>query len=386
MRLRITLPALVASLFVMSSVAAAQDTPTGSSPETSATGGSPTGGGASSTAPARSAAPPVDPPPPSEPSTTPGISTKPGTSPSNARAVSGDDPEADTAQNLVLQKMGLGQKKSWTVGSIFETHRLLRQDDLGGAAKNKALNYLFLYAGWNPTPKDQIQVRGGFYQRFLADSNETGIRPDDLVLAYTRTIPLPWDMTLRPSASNMFPISFDSRLLGLYSVPRASVSLMRNFLDGNLNVNLRAGGAAYITEYKSAIGGSANPIASSTVGLGLNYAMPFHQNLQVGANLQTSVYWNHEVEHGNDPNLNAQFQNNPIQPTKDPQFESQPTQQTYGGEVYVAYQLPELYKAQSNIQLALAQGEPNVIHDGRTHIYWMFRRSAQAYLALQVQY
>jgi hypothetical protein len=296
-------------------------------------------------------------------------------------------PDPDTAStNLVLQKMGLAQNKPWMIGSVFETHRLLRQDDLGGAAKNKALNYLQLYAGWNPTPKDQIQLRGGFYQRFLADSSETGVRPDDLVLSYTRTVPLPWEMTLRPSVSNVFPISFDSRLMGLYAVPRANASLMKNFLGGDLNVNLRVGGAAYIGEYTSAQGGSANPIASTTAGIGINYSMPFHRNLQVGMNLQTTVYWNHEVEHGNNAMLNGQFGSAPVQPTQDPQFASQPTQQTYGGEIYVAYQLPSLFDLQSNIQLSLAQGEPNVIHDGRTQVYWMFRRSAQAYLALQVQY
>jgi hypothetical protein len=312
--------------------------------------------------------------------------TPAGTSAQPATTTSSDEPQADTASNLVLQKMGLAQKRSWSMGAVFEAHRLLRQDDLGGAAKNKALNYLSLYTGWNPTPKDQIQLRGGFYQRFLADSSETGVRPDDLLLAYTRTIPLPWDLTLRPSVSNLFPISFESRLMGLYSVPRAGMSLMRSFLDGDLNVNVRAGGAAYIGEYKSARGGSANPVASGTVGIGLNYSMPFHRNLQVGASLQTTYYWNNEVEHGNDPTLSAQFGSAPIQPTKDPQFDSQPMQQTYGGEVYVAYQLPSLFDMQSNIQLALAQGEPNVIHDGRTQVYWMFRRSAQAYLALQVQY
>ncbi len=65
-------------------------------------------------------------------------------------------------------------------------------------------------------------------------------------------------------------------------------------------------------------------------------------------------YWNNEVEHGNDPMLASQFPNNPgLQPTKDPQFESQPIVQTYGGEVYIGYQLPSLLQAQSNIQLAL---------------------------------
>src|SRR5690606_3860543 len=110
------------------------------------------------------------------------------------------------------------------------------------------------------------------------------------------------------------PISFESRLMGLYAVPNASLLLMRNFLDDNLNVIVRGGGAAYISEYKQAVGaGSANPIATTTVGIGLNYSMPFHQNLQIGISAQTGWQFLHEVEHGNDPNLEAQFKNTPIE-------------------------------------------------------------------------
>ncbi len=318
---------------------------------------------------------------PTDPATTPAAPVASSTTASPTSA-----PDEDTSQNLVLQRLGLGSTKPWNVGTIFETHRLLRQDDLGGAARNKAYNYLYLYASWMPTPKDQIQVRGGFYQRFLADETETGIRTDDMQLAYTRTVPLPWELMLRPSVAHLFPISFESRMMGMISSPRASVSLMRNFLDNNLNVNLRVGGAGYIQKYKSAPGGSANPYASTNIGVGVNYSMPFHNSLQVGANAYTSYYFNHEVEGGLQDNVSGQFKNAPIGVSKDTQFADQPMQQTYGGEVYVGYQLPNLMDAQSNVQLSLAQGEPNVIHDGARHVYWMFRRSAQVYLALQVQY
>lgn len=308
---------------------------------------------------------------------------------SSAKAAAGNSPEADhsASTSFALQQLGLAQKRPWQIGATFETHRLLRQDDLGGAARSKALNYLNLYAGIRPTPKDQIRVSGGIYQRFLADGGETGIRADDLEVSYNHMFALPWNLMLRPAVGSTIPVSFESRLMGLYAAPSASLLLMRNFLDGNLNVMIRGGGAAYITEYKQGSGaGSANPIASSSLGIGVNYSMPFHQNLQVGASAQTGWQFLHEVEHGNDPNLEAQFRNAPIQPTQDPQFESQPVQQNYGGEVYVGYQLPSLLNTQSNIQLALSQGNNAVIHDGVRNVYWMFRRSAQVYLALQVQY
>lgn len=179
--------------------------------------------------------------------------------------------------------------------------------------------------------------------------------------------------------------------MGLVSTPRATLSLMRNFLDGSLNVNLRPTAAYYISTHRQATGGGTIPYASTGIGLDVNYSMPFHPPLQVGASVQTYYYFNHETEHANDPTLQSQFKNTPIQPTRDPQFESQPVSQTYGGEVYVGYQLPKLLKASSNIQLSLAQGDTTlgyagVIHDGRSNVYWMFRRSAQVYLALQVQY
>lgn len=303
------------------------------------------------------------------------------------------DPDADVSQsaNFQLQQLGIVQKRWWQVGSVFETHRLIRQDDLGGAARSKALNYVSLYAGIRPTPKDQIRVTGGFTQRFLADGGETGIRADDISLNYNHLFTLPGDVMVRPQVGNSFPISFESRLSGFITIPRASVLVMRNFLDNNLNVYWRGGGSYYFSKYKTALGrGSANPIANLSTSIGANYSMPFHNNLQVGANFGFAWWFNHEVEHGNDPTLAQQNPQNPgLQPTKDPQFAGQPMQQTYGGEVYIGYQLPNLLDTQSNLQLALSQGEAtanNVIHDGNTNVYWAFRRSAQVYLALQVQY
>src|SRR5688500_16973701 len=55
----------------------------------------------------------------------------------------------DSGRNLgVAKKNQASLQKSWSVGGVFETHRLIRQDDLQGAARSKAVNYLFLFAGY----------------------------------------------------------------------------------------------------------------------------------------------------------------------------------------------------------------------------------------------
>lgn len=279
-------------------------------------------------------------------------------------------------------------RKVWQVGGIFETHRLVRQDDLSGAARNKALNYLYLYAGWDPTPKDRFQLRGGFYQRFLADQGETGVRADDLSLAYTRTIPLPWKIDWRVTGSMLAPISFESQLAGIITSPRLTFTFERVF--GDLTLGLRASGAYYIVKYRQEPGGGANPRASTLVGASAEYAMPFHRPLSVGLNIQTGYYWLYDRASMDNPTL-AQFGNAPVRPSEDPFLPTPPMNQTYGGEVFLKYVLPELVNVKSDLTLALAQGDstlgyPGVIHDGRSQVYWMFRRSAQVYLALGVRY
>lgn len=280
-------------------------------------------------------------------------------------------------------------RKVWQVGGIFETHRLVMQDDLGGAARNKALNYLYLYAGWDPTERDKIQLRGGIYQRFLADQGETGIRADDLVLAYTRNIPLPWKLDMRVTGSLLAPISFEAQTqMSLITVPRLTVTLERSF--GDLTVGLRGSAAYYIVKYRQESGGGANPRASALIGASAEYSMPFHKPLSVGLNIQTGYYWLYDRKSMDNPTL-AQFGSAPVRPSEDPFITTPPLNQSYGGEVFVKYVLPELVGAKSDLTLALAQGDstlgyPSTIHDGRSHVYWMFRRSAQVYLALGVRY
>jgi hypothetical protein len=277
------------------------------------------------------------------------------------------------------------QRKSWSVGSSFETNRTLLQEDVGG--RIKAFNTLSLYAAYNITPKDQVRATGGFIQRFIADQTETGIRTDDVGLSYAHRFQLPWQMMLAPSVANSFPTSFNSQLMGLIALPRAGLFLSRSFLDNNLTVSLRGGASYYVVEYRQAVGQvDANPRATTNAGFNINYSMPFHQALQVGVSGSTSYLWQYDVDHANDPVLREQFKYTPVEPSADPYYgRSPPTQQGYGGEVYISYNLPSLEGINTNLQIALSQND-GVLRDGATHLYWLSRRGGQASAALTVSY
>src|SRR3569832_751762 len=132
---------------------------------------------------------------PSSPGEGPGSTNNEGSSSSDLRdaAISGHDTQGT---------------KVWEVGASYEYHRLLRSTDLGGAAVNKNVSYVGFSGRWDITPYDRLALRGGVYQRYLSDQNETGMRFDDLSLAYTRKIPLPADFTLRASFSLSAPTSY----------------------------------------------------------------------------------------------------------------------------------------------------------------------------------
>lgn len=275
-------------------------------------------------------------------------------------------------------------RKSWSIGSSFETNRTLLQEDVGG--RIKAFNTLSLYAAYNLTKRDQVRATGGFIQRFVADPTETGIRTDDIGLSYAHRFLLPADFVFAPSVSNSFPTSFNSQLMGLIALPRARLFVSRGFLDGTLTVSVYGGGAYYVVEYRQAVGrADANPRASTNVGFNINYAMPFHPALQVGASASTSWQWQYDVEHANDPTLREQWPNTPVEPSGDPFVRRPPAQQGYGGEVYVSYNLPSLVGIQTNLQVALSQND-GVLRDGATHLYWLSRRGGQVAAALTVSY
>jgi hypothetical protein len=290
-----------------------------------------------------------------------------------------DDEEADPDK-----AQSYAARKKWGVGTSFETNRTIQQEEVG--VRTKAFNTLSLFASYSITPKDQVRLTGGFIQRFIADQTETGIRADDIGVSYSHRFALPWQLMLAPSIGNSIPISFNSRLMGLIALPRAGVFLGRGFLDNNLNVSLRGGANYYIVEYRQAVGQiDANPRASTNVGFSVNYTMPFHQALTVGAGASTSWSWSYDVDHANDPTLQEQFKNTPVEPSADPYFSKPPAQQNYGGEVYISYNLPSLEGVQSNLQVALGQGD-GVLREGATHLYWLSRRGGQLSAALTISY
>jgi hypothetical protein len=66
-------------------------------------------------------------------------------------------------------------------------------------------------------------------------------------------------------------------------------------------------------------------------------------------------------------------------------------QQSYGGEIFVRYVMPEVSGFKSDFTLALAQGDPSlgypsVLHDGVVHPYLLYRDTAEVYFALEGRY
>jgi hypothetical protein len=276
-------------------------------------------------------------------------------------------------------------KKRWNVGSSFETNRTLLQEDVGG--RIKAFNTLSMYASYMITNADRVQVSGGFIQRFIADETETGIRADDIGTSWSHRFQLPAKFMLAPSVGNSIPISYNSKLMGLIALPRASLFLSRSFLDDNLTLSLSSTAAYYIVKYRQPQGREgANPRASTNVRFLVNYSMPFHQALQVGGSVGSGWSWDYDTGRSEaDPNLAQQFENREVQPSTDPYFDRPPAQQNYSGEVYISYNLPSLVGLQSNMQVSLGQGD-GTLREGATHLYWLSRRGGQVSASLTVSY
>src|SRR5438132_9539931 len=111
------------------------------------------------------------------------------------------------------------RKKKWEVGGSWETHRLIRQEDLAGAGSSKLFNVLGVYARYEITPNDRIGIRDYFYERFIADQGESGIRSDDVTATYTRTQPLPKEFTFAGTFALSAPTSFSSQKMSLITSP-----------------------------------------------------------------------------------------------------------------------------------------------------------------------
>jgi hypothetical protein len=300
--------------------------------------------------------------------------------------------------------------KPWEIGGIFETHFLVRQDDLAGgyatpgspdqgAANDKAINELTLYARYDLTNRDRFGVRTYFYERFLVDQGETGIRMDDIYLTYTRLVPLPDRYRLQVSGWVAIPTSYTSQLAGEITQTRLVLELDRRY--GPLSLDLRVFDAYTFEKYTSYSGSGGyaptpwNELAGVLEG---ELHMPFHEPLSIGLGLYTAYTWVHNPNSGVGANP-AYAQNGSVVAAGggvlDSNYPTNPIQQTYGGEVYVRYVMPPLVGVKSDFTVAYAMGDPtvgysNVLHDGVGHVYLgasgLSRENAEVYAALAVRY
>jgi hypothetical protein len=279
--------------------------------------------------------------------------------------------------------------RMWGVTGGFETHVVLVQTEPndGRSRPDKLYNWFFLRPGFYPSPYDAIRADFGLNQHFTADEGESGLRWSDFVLRYTRSIPVATEDGIAKTAAPMkgvlvdvegavtAPTSFRSQTRSIITVPRLRVYVTKAFLDRSLVVTASGFGEHYFTRYRTAAGGSPNPLWRTAVQLSADYWMPFHKPLSVGAVLDTSWVWNRTIDTS---------QPTPFGTT--PQPEEQPVQQFYGAEVHAGYVF-QLGQVNSQFQLAYALGDNTVLHDGVQHLYFAYyRRASEVYATFVARY
>jgi hypothetical protein len=273
--------------------------------------------------------------------------------------------------------------KPWELELDLEGHHLLVQNDLEGSAPDKNLMFYDFYARYQVTDLDLLTFYVGFYERFLADQGESGLRADDAYLAYTRLVELPQDYQLRLGARVTFPLSFASQKTSMIIAPTISAKLTKVF--GPATVNFRTRAEYFLDKYTTAEGGNANSKYLASVGLDAEVVMPFYQPLSVGALIITEYLWYYTV-----PNLGpagAQF----FGAVADKTYNTQPTQQLYGGDIFVRYTFPDYMGVRSNLSVSYGLGDPtlgytSVLRDGGAHESFQYRRSSELFATLEVTY
>jgi len=283
--------------------------------------------------------------------------------------------------------------KPWEVGVSFETHRLIYQNDLAGgdavggspdsgAGQNKGVNDFEAYVRYDITKHDRVSVRAFVFERFLVDDGETGVRFDDMLFTYTHSIPLPKKFNLDLGFSLTAPTSFDARLAGTITSPRVSAGIDRRF--GPLSLDFRTAATYDIQTYSTYGGNGQDGGAPTTVfhvslNGGAELHMPFYEPLSVGVGLFTGYVWLHQPQ-------------TTVLASADPTFgNSQPVQQSYGGEAYIRYLMPTVFGFKPDLSVAYAMGDPavgytSILHEGVGHVYLGYREQASAYLNLSVRY
>jgi hypothetical protein len=292
---------------------------------------------------------------------------------------------------------GRAQEKPWEATATYELHRLIRQEDVAGSPKLYQL--LGVTAKYLPTAHDSITLFGGGTQGFIADPKESGVRAQDLTLQYAHFFDLPSKFKLRASAGVTAPLSYYSQIASNYTTPSISAALSRRF--GDLSINFAVRGAYFWDRYTTPQGVDAATASSITNGTDANtkyvlsgvisaeYTMPFWRPLAVGLGISDSYYWYYDVGQcpagGGITMATGGASSCPA--VKDPQFPNQPMQQSYGGEIFARYLLPDVAGFKSDFTVAVGNPNPNfVLHDGVQHLYPFFRDTAEFYMALGGRY
>lgn len=308
-----------------------------------------------------------------------------------------------------IRKERAGYPKPWQVGFALEAHGLVIQNDLEGDASNKALLYGYGYASADISERNRISIRLGFYQRFLADSGETGARFDDMIMSYRRWFPLPKKFNLYLSGRIDWGTSFLSQRQGLVAAIRGTIGSDKTFdfgKAGALYYDARLSGTGYAgkssTSYDggnsqctsgnqvpagtpanspsnpwgatnggyqtTTCGGNPLPTGSLSMLLAVEYAFAYHRPLVIGADVFNEYLW---------------YRFNPQG--------GQPVQQEWGYEFFARYELPRYKDFRVDLTLAYAMGDPTLgytstLHDGVEHLYGFWRRSSQVYAVVDARY
>jgi hypothetical protein len=279
------------------------------------------------------------------------------------------------------------KKRPWGVSGTWETHRLIHQEDTTNSS-NKLLNVFFFSAHYDLTAKDRVSAGWGFYQRFIADPGETGLRGDDIALTYTRFVPLPYKFAGRGSLGASLPISYDSRRASLITDLRLTLGLSRTF--GDLSLDFRTSGNAFITHYTTMAGDDGyGGVPNTKWAVGLNgvaeYRMPFHHPLSIGISAGTGWRWVYDV--GNSNYNSPTF----FGTVNDATYTSQPILQSYRGEIFARYVMPPVAGIKTDLTVSLANGDPSlgsvsVLKEGVSQFYIFNRNTEEVYASLGVRY
>jgi hypothetical protein len=283
------------------------------------------------------------------------------------------------------------EAKPWDVSAIYELHRLIRQEDLAGAVK---LFQLISVSGrYALTDSDTVSIFGGATQGFIADQGESGVRANDISLQYSHSFSLPDKFRLRAAVGTTIPISYYSQLASNITTPSLTLGLSRRFGDFSVSASFR--GAYFWDKYResapldsTSTGGAGGAQNTQFVAGGVlsgEYDLPFHRPLSFGFALSDSYYWYYDP--GMCPVNSGQVPGNANACLGGMSGPSQPVQQSYGGEIFVRYVMPELAGIKSDFTIALGNSTPNfVLHDGIVHPYFLYRETAEVYLALGARY